>query len=113
MPGTTSDKPIDMTISALSTDMRDAWYPLSLACDLLPGDVVGLHLLGDPVCLYRDRTGRAACLSDRCAHRSAPLSIGRVRDAELECKYHGMSVGGVLLLLLAMKWCINGVTRFG
>ena len=74
----------------LSTDMRANWYPISFSCDLKEGDVVGLHILGDPVCLYRERSsGKACVLADRCAHRSAPLSIGQLRDNQLECKYHG------------------------
>ncbi|HYN84075.1 MAG TPA: Rieske 2Fe-2S domain-containing protein [Pyrinomonadaceae bacterium] len=40
--------------------------------------------------LFRDSRGRAAALLDRCPHRFAPLSAGRVRpDGRLACPYHG------------------------
>jgi phenylpropionate dioxygenase-like ring-hydroxylating dioxygenase large terminal subunit len=76
-------------MSLTTSSLRDFWYPISESKTLRKGDVVGLHILGDPICLARDKNGRVACFSDRCAHRSAPLSIGRFVDEELECKYHG------------------------
>ncbi|MGE0311992.1 MAG: Rieske 2Fe-2S domain-containing protein [Lautropia sp.] len=51
-------------------------------------------LSGRPVVLYRDATGRAHALQDRCAHRRAPLSAGRVRAEGLECPYHGWVYDG-------------------
>lgn len=79
----------DNHVPSLNADMRNQWYALSYSHHLNPRDVVSLNILGDPVVLYRDRTGKVGCLADRCAHRSAPLSIGQVVDEELECKYHG------------------------
>lgn len=76
----------------MQENLRLFWYPISLSKDLQPGDVVALHLLGDPLCLYRTRrTREAVCVSDRCAHRSAPLSLGQLTQKEdrLECPYHG------------------------
>ena len=42
-----------------------------------------------PIVLFRDGAGRVAALEDRCAHRNAPLSLGRVRQGVVECAYHG------------------------
>jgi phenylpropionate dioxygenase-like ring-hydroxylating dioxygenase large terminal subunit len=72
-------------------DLRGYWYPISFSKDLVVGDnPVGLHILGDPIVLYRDPVSLSAvCLADICPHRSAPLSIGQVVDGKLECKYHG------------------------
>jgi len=42
-----------------------------------------------PVVLFRDASGKVAALEDRCAHRNAPLSIGRVCNGRLRCAYHG------------------------
>lgn len=44
---------------------------------------------GTPICLFRDGDGRAAAVVDRCPHRNVPLSLGRLRDGLLECRYHG------------------------
>jgi phenylpropionate dioxygenase-like ring-hydroxylating dioxygenase large terminal subunit len=40
--------------------------------------------------LFRDQHGTASALLDRCPHRNAPLSAGRVLEqGTLECAYHG------------------------
>jgi phenylpropionate dioxygenase-like ring-hydroxylating dioxygenase large terminal subunit len=46
-------------------------------------------LLGVPLVLFRGPHGRPGALEDRCPHRNAPLSAGRVRFGQLECRYHG------------------------
>lgn len=51
---------------------------------------VQVVLAGRKYALFRDAAGRAAALADRCPHRFAPLSAGRVRpDGRLACPYHG------------------------
>ena len=77
------------SLSDLDTNMRGHWYPVSFSKHLSKDKPVGLHLLGDPIVIFRDSNGTACCVADICAHRSAPLSIGRMTDGELECKYHG------------------------
>jgi phenylpropionate dioxygenase-like ring-hydroxylating dioxygenase large terminal subunit len=51
---------------------------------------VRVVLGGEAYALFRDAAGRAGALVDRCPHRFAPLSKGRVRpDGRLACPYHG------------------------
>ncbi len=74
--------------------MRNHWYPVAFASELprgaptgsRPTDPYGFQLLGDPIVLFRDQHGAAQCVQDKCSHRSAPLSVGTVRDGRLECK---------------------------
>ena len=47
-------------------------------------------LLGEPVVLYRKTDGAPVALEDRCCHRPAPLSQGRLRGDRVECGYHGL-----------------------
>ena len=58
-------------------------------------------LLEKPVVLYRTADGTPVALDNRCPHRWAPLSEGRVIDDELVCPYHGMRFGtdGVCTLI--------------
>jgi phenylpropionate dioxygenase-like ring-hydroxylating dioxygenase large terminal subunit len=44
--------------------------------------------------LFRDGAGRPAALVDRCPHRNAPLSAGRVAGGLLACGYHGWRFDG-------------------
>lgn len=46
-----------------------------------------------PLTLFRTEDG-LGCLTDRCPHRSAPLSGGVVREGAIECPYHGWRFDG-------------------
>lgn len=50
-------------------------------------------LLDTPVVLFRKEDGTVAALEDRCPHRQAPLSIGRLKGDIVECGYHGFCFG--------------------
>jgi phenylpropionate dioxygenase-like ring-hydroxylating dioxygenase large terminal subunit len=48
------------------------------------------ELLGVPLVLFRDGRGAVGAVLDRCPHRNARLSRGRVlASGHLECRYHG------------------------
>ncbi|KAJ3068785.1 hypothetical protein HDU98_008105 [Podochytrium sp. JEL0797] len=80
--------------SQANTDMRNHWYPLITSATLKTGEPLGQHILDDPVVLYRDpTTSLPLAFADKCAHRSAPLSVGRIMDGKLECRYHGWQFG--------------------
>jgi phenylpropionate dioxygenase-like ring-hydroxylating dioxygenase large terminal subunit len=49
---------------------------------------------GVPLVLFRGAGGQPGALEDRCPHRNAPLSAGRVRGDALECAYHGWRFDG-------------------
>ncbi|MEO1194034.1 MAG: aromatic ring-hydroxylating dioxygenase subunit alpha [Pseudomonadota bacterium] len=50
-------------------------------------------LLEKPVVLYRLSDGTPVALDNRCPHRWAPLSEGKVIEDQLVCPYHGLSFG--------------------
>ena len=51
-------------------------------------------LLNEPLAMWRRRDGTPAALADRCPHRGAPLSNGRIVGDDIECGYHGLSFCG-------------------
>ncbi|WP_322021650.1 MULTISPECIES: aromatic ring-hydroxylating dioxygenase subunit alpha [unclassified Burkholderia] len=51
--------------------------------------LLGRWLLDTPVVLFRQEDGTVVALEDRCPHRQAPLSLGRLRGDTIECGYHG------------------------
>jgi phenylpropionate dioxygenase-like ring-hydroxylating dioxygenase large terminal subunit len=67
----------------------DHWYPLAWSEDLKPGKTLARRFAGEPVVLYRGKSGRVFALEDRCAHRQVPLSLGVVEGETLKCGYHG------------------------
>ncbi len=73
--------------------IADTWYIAALSATLgtKPMAVV---IQGRPLVLFRMSTGQASALSDRCPHRNVPLSMGVVKNGELECAYHGWRFDG-------------------
>ena len=64
------------------------WYVAAFA-DEIGRALTKRTLLDRRVVLYRTADGRAVALDDRCAHRSFPLSAGRLDGDTLVCGYHG------------------------
>lgn len=73
--------------------LKDAWYVCAYTSELEEKEMVPTTLLGEPVVIYRKADGTPAALEDRCVHRMAPLSLGRVEGDNLRCMYHGMLFG--------------------
>lgn len=67
--------------------LRRCWLPLALA-DEVDESPRRFVLLGRPFVAARLPDGLTV-LADRCPHRLAPLSAGRVVEGCLECPYHG------------------------
>jgi vanillate O-demethylase monooxygenase subunit len=51
------------------------------------------RILDQPVFLVRGGDGKVMALDDRCAHRFAPLSQGKMIGDAIECPYHGLRYG--------------------
>ena len=66
------------------------WYPVALLNDLDPRRPMVATLLGQDFVLWRDKNKNWRCFEDRCPHRLAPLSEGRIepQDHSLMCSYH-------------------------
>lgn len=67
---------------------KNQWHPLALSHDVIDAPLA-VRLLEQDLVLWRDTSGRAQAFVDRCPHRGARLSLGRVNAGNLECPYHG------------------------
>ncbi len=67
----------------------DAWYVVCQSKDLGAKHPKAITVLGVPLAVFRDESGKAGALIDRCPHRNVPLSLGEVRNGQLQCAYHG------------------------
>lgn len=75
----------------MTTFLYDAWYCASFAEDVKPGQLKPVTIMEQPIALFRRPDGSVAALADRCPHRFAPLSMGKVcSDGQVQCQYHGL-----------------------
>lgn len=70
--------------------LRRYWHPVAIAAEL-PEDnpVKFVRILGEDLVLFQTKKGEPGLLHDRCSHRGASLSYGRVEERGLACAYHG------------------------
>ncbi len=69
--------------------IRKAWY-LAGFSDEIGAQLSERVMLGESVLLFRDSRGRAHAMANRCPHRFAPLSLGKLVNDRIQCGYHGI-----------------------
>jgi phenylpropionate dioxygenase-like ring-hydroxylating dioxygenase large terminal subunit len=70
---------------------RGQWYALTAARNV-GATPLALERLGERLVLWRDAHGTVHVQEDRCPHRGARLSQGRVNDGTIVCSYHGIAI---------------------
>ncbi len=70
--------------------IKNAWYIAGWASELENGAPLARVFLNEPVVMYRKQDGGIVALEDRCCHRLAPLSMGRIEGDCIRCMYHGL-----------------------
>ena len=70
--------------------VANAWYVAAWLHELEPGSIHARTIIEQPLALYRTSGGGIVALEDRCCHRFAPLSLGRLEGDDLRCMYHGL-----------------------
>lgn len=68
--------------------MQNNWYAAAKSIDL-KNKPLASKLLDEPIVLFRDSSGQAVALVDRCPHRNVKLSKGKVINGNVQCPYHG------------------------
>jgi len=73
---------------------RNAWYVALWAHELAEGQLVHQTILNEPIVFFRKEDGSVAAIVDRCSHRFAPLSMGKLLPGDrVQCPYHGLEFG--------------------
>jgi vanillate O-demethylase monooxygenase subunit len=74
--------------------LRNCWYVAGWDHELVDGKLVNRRLLNEHVLLYRGESGKVLAMNDRCPHRGALLSQGRLEGDAVRCMYHGIKFDG-------------------
>ena len=69
------------------------WHMVAEAADV-DGGPLAVKLLGVDYVVWRGPDRKLVAAPDRCPHRQAPLSAGKVTEGCVVCPYHGWSFGG-------------------
>ncbi len=75
---------------------QEVWYPVSYVEDLDKSQPTRFTLLEQDIVLWWDKNEQTwRAFVDKCPHRLAPLSEGRINESgQLECPYHGWAFSG-------------------
>jgi phenylpropionate dioxygenase-like ring-hydroxylating dioxygenase large terminal subunit len=74
--------------------LKNCWYVAALDHELIDGKLLSRTVLGEHLLLYRGESGKLSALNDRCPHRGALLSQGRLEGDSVRCMYHGIKYDG-------------------
>jgi phenylpropionate dioxygenase-like ring-hydroxylating dioxygenase large terminal subunit len=72
---------------------RSCWYPIVFLPDFPTDRPYAFSIYGQGFVVFQEASGQLVCLEDRCPHRAAKLSDGRLIEGKIECLYHGWQFG--------------------
>jgi len=70
--------------------LNNAWYVAAWGTEIGRQKLLRRTLLNEPVVFFRQEDGTPVALADKCAHRHAPLSAGKLVGDNIQCPYHGI-----------------------
>jgi len=79
--------------------LKSAWYVAGWTSEFEAGQLFARRIIDEPLVMMRREDGALVALEDRCPHRWAPLSLGRIEDDTIRCMTliygdsHGFSAG--------------------
>ena len=77
--------------------LRNTWYMAGFVDEIDAGRLLSRTLLDTPLVFFRSADGAVASLADRCPHRFAPLSKGRLCDGGAASNAHTMGCDSIAL----------------
>ncbi|MHA2182098.1 MAG: aromatic ring-hydroxylating dioxygenase subunit alpha [Promethearchaeota archaeon] len=72
--------------------IRNQWYAVLESHEVPRDNLISVVRLGETLVFWRNKNGELICLKDKCSHRGAKLSIGKICDngEGVECPFHGL-----------------------
>lgn len=69
--------------------IRNQWYAVLSSEEVPKKGLIGVVRLGEKLAFWRDEKGSVSCIIDKCCHRGASISAGKVVDGHAQCPFHG------------------------
>ncbi|MGH9617325.1 MAG: Rieske 2Fe-2S domain-containing protein, partial [Acidobacteriaceae bacterium] len=67
--------------------LKNCWYMAAWDHELVDHKLLGRTYLDEPVLIFRGMSGKVVAMEDRCCHRGAALSDGRMEGDCIRCMY--------------------------
>lgn len=74
--------------------IKNQWYAVLASKEVKKNELLSVIRLGEKMVFWRTQEGNVQCLYDRCAHRGAKLSAGKVIESRIQCPFHGFEYDG-------------------
>ena len=79
-------------VGIFAEHFRKRWFVIARSAKV-GATPIAAFAFGRPFALVRDPALGVLAFEDRCPHRGAPLSLGRLGPQGLACRYHGWTFG--------------------
>jgi len=70
--------------------IKNTWYVAGWDYELIDGALLARTILNEKILLYKGADNAVVAMEDRCCHRGAALSQGRLEGNCVRCMYHGL-----------------------
>ncbi|MDP3387319.1 MAG: aromatic ring-hydroxylating dioxygenase subunit alpha [Eubacteriales bacterium] len=69
--------------------IKNQWYAVLDSKQLKKDKLIGVTRLSEKLVFWRDENNEVNCIFDKCCHRGASLSTGKIINNHVECPFHG------------------------
>lgn len=69
--------------------IRNKWYAILDAKEVPKKGIIGVRRLGEKLAFWRTEDNQIACIFDKCCHRGASISAGKIVNGHAQCPFHG------------------------
>ena len=69
--------------------IKNQWYVVLESKQLKKNKLIGITRVSEKLVFWRDENNGVNCIFDKCCHRGASLSAGKIVNNHVECPFHG------------------------
>jgi len=69
--------------------IRNRWYAVLDTKEVPKNGLIGVMRFGEKLAFWRTDNDEIACIIDKCCHRGASISEGKIVDGHAQCPFHG------------------------